>query len=733
MQNVLLNYEFYGPFEELARTGTMTIYPKELNSNNIDSYREGLMNIFKDGIETDFVKQARVRLQWDNNIGCNLSLHDTFYNLVMWKMITDLDQKVEPYNIFYSKSVSADTIKDYIDENIASTYVDKVDVLRLNRVIYDSYKHLMDIDIFAKYLGNTFDLWDFVELVKKHPRVNEMFNKDYDVSIENAQDFWEKMTDEFLRIIDEESLAVLGRDHCCANAKRARSGLSPRQFKELSLNIGTKPDGRGSIYPHIINSSFIDKGLDSLESMFVETASAGRYAQIISKGNVATSGAFARILGLNNMDTFLNEDPEFVCNTKNFVKFTIPDASSKDAKKIFKMLIGRFYRESENGVDKLIHKYDMNRLLGKTIYLRDPMTCESKARGYGICYKCYGRLAYTTRYINIGKIAAEILSALLTQRLLSAKHLLAAKPIKIVFGEMFAEFFNNEELIISLNPEVLGRHAFIKINVDDIESSVSEDDVENDDEASLNMNEFISEFILEVDGVEYSMHSDNYDSLFITPEFTRVLNRVKTVYEDDKSIKSVPIADVSGIPIFQLPLVNNELVKSLNEIKHIINLTKVTSSLTKDEILQRFIETIVQGGLNIHSSHASVILSNLIRDKNDILDTPDWTVPNQSEYQILPLSSALSNHPSITISLMYQGISRALISPITYKKNKPSRMDMYFMEQPQVFLKDNNDSYVERNTGDGPRRPFRFSSDARRKEREYAMNKRAEREHVDLD
>ena len=60
--NVLLNYEFYGPFEELARTGTMTIYPKELNSNNIDSYREGLMNIFKDGIETDFVKQARVRL-----------------------------------------------------------------------------------------------------------------------------------------------------------------------------------------------------------------------------------------------------------------------------------------------------------------------------------------------------------------------------------------------------------------------------------------------------------------------------------------------------------------------------------------------------------------------------------------------------------------------------------------------------------------------------------------------
>jgi len=58
-------------------------------------------------------------------------------------------------------------------------------------------------------------------------------------------------------------------------------------------------------------------------------------------------------------------------------------------------------------------------------------------------------------------------------------------------------------------------------------------------------------------------------------------------------------------------------------------------------------------------------------------------------------------------------------------------MDMYFMEQPQVFLKDNNDSYVEQNTGNGPRRPFRFSIDARHKERAFAINKRVEREHVD--
>lgn len=722
----LQNFNNYGVFAEFAKTGFQRIYPAKINKTNIDAYRKALMNVFKDGIETKEVNDARIELYWDDSHKCQLSLQDTFINLVLWRMIVFIDPMatIQPCNIFYKKNVTGGAIKDYIDKNIVDKYVDKVDVLILNKEIYNSYKHLMDIDVFAQYFANTFDLWDFVDLMYKCPEVQEIFNKDYsNVPFEEINEFGEKMTGRFMDIIEKESKSFIGRDHCCANAIRAKSGLSPRQFKELSVNIGTKPDGLGSIYPHIINSSFLNTGLDSYESIFVETASAGRYAQIIAKGNVASSGAFARILGLNNMDTFLNDDPNFTCNTKNFVRTTIT------SKKMFNMMIGRWFRWTEIGEDHCIEEKDQESLVGKTIYLRDPMTCESKAKGYGICYKCYGKLAYINHTINIGKIAAEILSAILTQRLLSAKHLLTAKPIKIVFGEMFADYFCNEELIIGVNPEAVTRHAFVKIDMDAIESSVPDDDCDGDDEAALNMNEFVNEFILEVDGVEYPMHSEAFDPLYITTEFNDILNRTRANYDGEKSYKVVALSDLSGVSLFQLPLVNNELVKALNDIKHIINLTKVTSTLTKDEILQKFLEAVIQGGLSIHSSHASVIISNLIRDKDDILDTPNWSVPNQTNYQILPLSAALANHPSVTISLMYQGISRMLVTPTTYKKHKPSRMDLFFMEKPQQFLKGGKDDcYVEPDISEGLRRPFGFKADADWKTREQAMNKRVAKE-----
>lgn len=717
----LTNYEEYGVFEEFARTGFQRIYPAKLTKKNIEKYRIGLLNVFKDGVEQNEVHDGRIELYWEEDKKCKLSLQDTFINIVLWSMLVSLDAKIEPYNLFYSKNVTGGDIKDYIDTNVVNKYIDKVDILILNRTIYNGYKHLMDIDIFAEYLANTFDLYDFVELAEKCPEVSEMFERDYsDIPIEEINDFGDKVNARFMEIIEKESKLFIGRDHCCANAIRAKAGLSPRQFKELSVNIGTKPDGRGSIYPHIINTSFINRGLDSYESIFVETASAGRYAQIIAKGNVASSGAFARILGLNNMDTFLNDDPHYTCNTKNFVRLTVT------SKKIFNMIIGRYYRWTECGDDHCIREKDRDDLMGKTILLRDPMTCQSKAMGCGICYKCYGKLAYNNCTINIGKIAAEILSSILTQRLLSAKHLLTAKPIKIVFGDMFGDFFCNEEMMITVNPEAITKHAFVKIDMDSIESSLSDDDVDNEEEAALDMNEFVNEFVLEVDGVEYPMHSEAFDPLYLTSEFTDILNRTRPNYDGEKTYKVIALNDLNGIALFQLPLVNNELVKALNDIKHIINLTKVTSSLSKDEILQKFLEAIVQGGLSIHSSHASVIISNQIRDKNDILETPDWSVPNQTNYQILPLSASLNNHPSVTISLMYQGISRMLVTPTTFKKHKSSRMDLYFMQKPQKFLA-GTDNYVQKTATNEPVNPLGAPHGADWKTREQAYRRYLEK------
>ena len=110
-------------------------------------------------------------------------------------------------------------------------------------------------------------------------------------------------------------------------------------------------------------------------------SSSGRIAQILSKKNVGTSGSFARILGLNNMDTRLHNSPDFTCNTKNFIKFEVKN------KKILERIVDRYYRMTPDGLDRLIEPSDTF-LIGQTILLRSPVTCASAAAGQGICYKC---------------------------------------------------------------------------------------------------------------------------------------------------------------------------------------------------------------------------------------------------------------------------------------------------------------------------------------------------------
>ena len=69
------------------------------------------------------------------------------------------------------------------------------------------------------------------------------------------------------------------------------------------------------------------------------------------------------------------------------------------------------------------------------------MTCASAAKGHGICYKCYGDLAYINNDINVGQIAAEGLSSIYTQILLSAKHLLESLVVKMEWSEGFYDYF----------------------------------------------------------------------------------------------------------------------------------------------------------------------------------------------------------------------------------------------------------------------------------------------------
>jgi hypothetical protein len=123
----------------------------------------------------------------------------------------------------------------------------------------------------------------------------------------------------------------------------------------------------------------------------------------------------------------------------------------------------------------------------------------------------------------------------------------------------------------------------------------------------------------------------------------------------------------------------------MNDIINVINKSSVTENLTKDQALQSIVDLIIDGNLHIDSVHLEVILSNQIVDPKDILKKPNWNSPN-AQYRMFTLNQALTNNPSVIISLLYKDLHRVLYNPLTFRKNAPSFFDLFFNEQPQNYM-----------------------------------------------
>lgn len=668
---MLENFNNYGPYADLVKTGQMKIYTKDLTKDNINNHFFWILNLFRDGVETDQVQNAFVNVEFNNGINIDLSLQDTLYNMIMWDIIVQSDMTIEPKHLFFEKAITQKSIKKYIDTFFLEEKRKCIPNIKLNNMIDDMMFKWCYIDEFNGYLSNTINLEDFITLMNSNPEFDKLIHSDLSgVPLEDVKAVGMKYADKMIDYIKKS-------DHCLADFFNAGEGVNPKQFKEVAVNIGTKPDGRGSVYPTIVNTNFLTGGVNDIVSFFIEE-SGGRVAQIIVEGNVGDAGYFARLLGLNNLDTIIHPDPTYVCDSQNFQEIIIKD------EQILTKFQNRYYRLNPKGQEYLLKVNDKH-LIGQKIYLRSPMTCASHARGHGICYRCYGDLAYTNNDINIGKIAAEEISSKLTQRMLSAKHLLESSIKKMIWTEDFKRFFDLDYDVIKITDNDLINLSGYKLLIDKEHINlVSEYN-------QMEYNEYVDMFeILSPMGEIIDIHTTDADELYITNELNDLIREKATDYEGKLCID---FKDLMDTPLFIIELQNNELSATLNKIKSIINKTSITNKKDRHEILQLLTETFIEGGLNVMSIHGEVILSNQLRNVDNILENPQWQYPNEP-YQLLTLSQSLSNNPSIIVSLSYEGLSRMLYNPLTYRKNKPSFIDLFFMKNPQKFLS-NTDIVVE--------------------------------------
>jgi hypothetical protein len=656
----------YGIYSTLLSKGKMDIDANMFSRRNIDDHFNYIINLLSDGIETEQVQRMMINLKFVDGVNVELTIFEYLFNLMFYTLPLEAGEKIDSDKLFWCEDITEEAIGKYINDKFIKRYRTTLPFIELNQTIDTIFCKFRDIKKFQWYLMNTVNLEDTCELMDKYPEFYEAVHCDASgVPIEDVKAYGMKATNVQIDYITNS-------DHCLRDSFRTGEAVSAKQFKEVQANIGSKPNGRGGVYPVIINSSFLTGGLVDPTAMVIES-SIGRQAQILAKNNVGFSGNFARLLGLNCENTSLHEDPNYSCDTRNFIKITIED------KMMLKSLDMRYYKKTPNylSLDHLIDAEKDTNLIGQTIYLRSPMTCNSFAHGKGICYKCYGNLAYVNNNVNVGKISAEELSSRFTQRLLSAKHLLESMVEKMEWVGPLYDYFEVYMDCLCLRSDV---------NFTDIYLKLSNIETEDEYDNTMDFNYHVTEFTLILpDKQEVSIYTTEADNIYLQPEISDIVLKKVDELEDDDSV-IIPLIDFVDIQnIFHIQLKNNELQATMDEITKLINTTAKTRTLSKDELLYKFLTTNIKGGITINCVHHEVLIANQIRSIDNVLEYPDWGVENQ-EYQILTLNNSLMDSPYLMTRLLYSKLHKVLITPSTFEVTKPSVNDLFAMVNPFKYL-----------------------------------------------
>ena len=270
-----------------------------------------------------------------------------------------------------------------------------------------------------------------------------------------------ELTSQYNKKIEKQNLEYLLSQNSTA-AKMARTGArgNPSQLATgtstplMSLNL------KGELVPVVIKRSFAE-GMSPAEHIAMSYM--GRASTVAAQLSTALPGALFKRLAPTLFHEVITEQD---CGTHNGVMAEVSDS---------KNVIGRYTADGNRLVDESYYR-ELKASGMKRVKLRSVMTCEAHE---GVCRHCYGLMGNGKPAgigENVGVIAAQSVSEVLTQAMLSTKHRATVGERKGNAYEQASNLLNNpadnfkDEATISnvggkvtaIRPTALGdNHVFI--------------------------------------------------------------------------------------------------------------------------------------------------------------------------------------------------------------------------------------------------------------------------------
>jgi DNA-directed RNA polymerase subunit beta' len=191
-------------------------------------------------------------------------------------------------------------------------------------------------------------------------------------------------------------------------AKMAKTGArgNPSQLASGTASPLMSLNAKGELIPVVIKHSFAE-GMTPAEHLAMSYM--GRGSTVLSQLSTALPGALFKKLAPTVFHEVISEDD---CKTHNGILADVSDT---------KLLLGRFEAETNHLIDEEEIKH-LRSSGKKFIKIRSSLTCEAHE---GVCKHCFGLMAHGKMPEigeNVGVIAAQSVSEVLTQAMLGTKH-----------------------------------------------------------------------------------------------------------------------------------------------------------------------------------------------------------------------------------------------------------------------------------------------------------------------
>lgn len=529
------------------------------------------------------------------------------------------------------------------------------------------------------HLGYSISNLEFVEAAYRDKNIMESIGCTFNIPKGCTPVEVEKIRSERTK----QMLEILSNQNDLCISTYARAGLfNPGQLAELAVHLGYKPDLIGNTIA-MTSKTNIFMGINDPQAYVVD-ARGGRKAEVLKK-KVSDAGQFERSVSIvMSKITHVDINPNHECNSRHFRIKKIQSRSD------LKDIEGRVITLDKNSDQFIIvdPRHDRFKLIGKTVYMKTPITCCHPLRHKGIiCSACYGKLlASINQDVHPGRLSALNDADEMEQKLLSAKHALKTDTTDVEFADNFNSYFTLSVGKIEFSKGFIESVMDTPDNYNNLYLEFNPVSIKKmkDGEGSHFDRQFEQIVIYDaITDTREIIEEKNGIKLFMSPEFCELFY-IPLSLSDDYEIR-IPVVDLVKEQIsslFEYEYKNSEIADPLMEINSILNNNTSTVGVnqykTFNECLDDLLPKFEKGGIHVPNIHIEMLVACMVYDPTD--GDVDWSEPDP-EYKFCSIQRSIMNSKSVITSLLFSDTNPQLDGQYgTYSKTGTSGYDSYIAE-----------------------------------------------------